>query len=74
MEGWGGGILKGSWGGGTIGLGFQVMLIPLIYLISGWRWSLFTSDASLLEETDEKDETEGENDEDEQVPQNRTKR
>lgn len=73
MEG-GGGILKGSWGGGTIGLGFQVMLIPLIYLISGWRWSLFTSDASLLEETDEKDETEGENDEDEQVPQNRTKR
>lgn len=30
--------------GGTIGLGFQVMLIPLIYLISGWRWALFTSD------------------------------
>lgn len=55
-------------------MGFQVMLIPLIYLISGWRWSLFTSDASLLEETDEKDETGGENDEDEQVPQNRTKR
>lgn len=60
--------------GGTIGLGFQVMLIPLIYLISGWRWSLFTSDASLLEETDEKEETEGENDEDEQVPRNTTKR
>lgn len=30
--------------GGTIGWGFQVMLIPLIYLISGWRWALFTSD------------------------------
>lgn len=43
MEGWGGGILKGS-RGGTIGLGFQVMLITLIYLISGWRWALFTSD------------------------------
>lgn len=31
--------IKGKWRGGTIGWGFQVMLIPLIYLISGWRWS-----------------------------------
>lgn len=55
MEGWGGGVLKGSGGGGTIGWGFQVMLIPLIYLISGWRWALFTSDVPLLEKTDERE-------------------
>lgn len=30
------------------------MLIPLIYLISGWRWSLFTSDVPLLGKTDER--------------------
>lgn len=29
--------------GGTIGWGFQVMLMLIIYLISGWRWALFTS-------------------------------
>lgn len=40
--------------GATIGWGFQVMLIPLIYLISGWRWSLFTSDVPLLGKTDER--------------------
>ncbi len=56
MEGWGGGVLKGSGGGGgTIGWGFQVMLIPLIYLISGWRWALFTSDVPLLGKTDERE-------------------
>ena len=43
--------IKGKWRGGTIGLGFQVMLIPLIYLISGWRWALFTSDGPLPEKT-----------------------
>lgn len=41
--------------GGTIGLGFQVMLIPLIYLISGWRWALFTSDVPLLDETEDRE-------------------
>lgn len=30
------------------------MLIPLIYLISGWRWALFTSDVPLLGKTDER--------------------
>lgn len=30
------------------------MLILLIYLISGWRWSLFTSDVPLLGKTDER--------------------
>lgn len=30
------------------------MLIPLIYLISGWQWALFTSDVPLLGETDER--------------------
>lgn len=38
---------KGKWMvvvGVTIGCGFQAMLILLIYLISGWRWALFTSD------------------------------
>jgi len=48
--------------GGTIGWGFQVMLIPLIYLISGWRRALFTSDVPLLGKTDERErETEKEN-------------
>ena len=31
------------------------MLIPLIYLISGWRWALFTSDVPLLGKTDERE-------------------
>lgn len=41
--------IKGKWkeGSVTIGLGFQVMLIPLIYLISDWLWALFTSDVPL---------------------------
>lgn len=30
------------------------MLIPLIYLISGWRWALFTSDVPLLGKADER--------------------
>lgn len=55
-------------------MGFQVMLIPLIYLISGWRWSLFTSDVSLLEQTEERDETKGEGGEVGGVSQNGTKR
>lgn len=46
--------IKGK-GGGTIGWGFQVMLIPLIYLISGWRWALFTSDVPLLGKADERE-------------------
>lgn len=46
--------IKGKRRGGAIGWGFQVMLIPLIYLISGWRWSLFTSDVPLLGKTDER--------------------
>lgn len=61
---------KGKWRrvGGTIGWGFQVMLIPLIYLISGWRWALFTSDVPLLGKTEERGgETEGENGEDERM-------
>lgn len=37
------------------------MLIPLIYLISGWRWALFTSDVPLLGKTAEaKGDGEGE--------------
>lgn len=31
------------------------MLIPLIYLISGWRWALFTSDVPLLGKADERE-------------------
>lgn len=45
--------------GVTIGWGFQVMLIPLIYLISGWQWALFTSDVPLLGETDERGKNRG---------------
>ena len=41
--------------GCTIGWGFQVMLIMLIYLISGWRWALFTSNVPLQGWTEERE-------------------
>lgn len=70
--------IKGKWkgGGGTIGWGFQVMLIPLIYLISGWRWALFTSDVPLLGKTDEREgsrEREWRMSENERLSENRTR-
>lgn len=50
--------IKRKKGGVTIGWGFQVMLIPLIYLISGWQGPLFTSD--VLARRGVRDENKGE--------------
>lgn len=50
--------IKEKKGGVTIGWGFQVMLIPLIYLISGWQRPLFTSDVPARRGA--RDEREGE--------------
>lgn len=47
--------IKGKRRGVTIGWGFQVMLILLIYLISVWHWTLFTSDMPLLGQTDKRE-------------------